>query len=271
MEFLGHIDPHIVLAYLAIGALVGFLAGMLGIGGGATMVPILVLLFEAQDFPREHLVHIAVGSAMATILFTSVSSVRAHAKRASVRWDVAAAMTPGILVGGFAGALIASRISTFALGVFFACFVYCMSANLWFGGQAKAGRDIPGRWALAGVGTVISTLSSLVAIGGAAMTVPFLVWCRVPLVHAIGTSSAVGFPVAVAATVGYVWAGMEHPVPSPSLGYVYLPATLIVACASVLTAPLGARAAHSLPTHILRRVFAALLFTLATRMLIKLW
>lgn len=271
MELLSQIDWSILAAYLGIGALVGFLAGMLGIGGGATMVPILVLLFEAQGFPREHLVHIAVGSAMATILFTSVSSVRAHAKRGSVRWDVAIAMTPGILIGGFIGALIASRISTFALGVFFACFVYCMSANLWFGGQAKPGRGVPGRWALAAVGAVISGLSSLVAIGGAAMTVPFLVWCRVPLVHAIGTSSAVGFPVAVAATIGYVWTGMAHSVPSPSLGYVYLPATLTVACASVLTAPLGARAAHSLPTHVLRRVFAALLFTLATRMLIKLW
>ncbi|HKO87631.1 MAG TPA: sulfite exporter TauE/SafE family protein [Burkholderiales bacterium] len=261
----------LLLAYLALGAFVGFLAGMLGIGGGATMVPILVLLFEPQGFPREHIVHIAVGTAMATILFTSISSVRAHARRGAVRWDIAKAMTPGILLGGFLGALIASRLSTLALGIFFAVFIYCMSLNMWLNRQPPAGGGAPSRTELVAMGGVISALSALVAIGGAAMSVPYMVWRKVPLIHAIGTSSAIGFPVALASTAGYIWMGTAQEVPSPSLGYVYLPATLSIVAASVFTAPLGARAAHKLPTGVLRRVFATLLFVLATRMLIKLW
>lgn len=269
MEFLPEI--HMLLAYLALGAFVGFLAGLLGIGGGATMVPVLVLLFEAQGFPREHLVHIAVATGMSTILFTSVSSVRAHAKRGAVRWDILKPMVPGILIGGIAGSLIAGQISTFALGVFFAVFVYCMSLNLWLDKLPPSTDGAASGKELFTAGSFISALSALVAIGGAAMSVPYMVWRNVPLIQAIGTSSAIGFPVALAGTIGYVWTGMAHDVPRPALGYIYLPAMLGIVAASVLTAPLGARAAHRLPTKILRRVFATLLFLLATRMLIKLW
>lgn len=259
-------------AYAAIGAAVGFFAGMLGIGGGAIIVPLLALLFEKQGLPRQQLLLLAVGTGMASILFTSVSSVWSHAVRGAVRWDVFRRITPGILAGGLAGATLASRVPTRGLALFFALFVYALATHMLFGRPPKATRDLPGPAGMFLVGAGISGLSSLVAIGGAAMTIPFMVLCNVPILHAIGTASAIGFPIAAAGTVGYVITGLlDGPLPALSLGFVYLPALAGLVVASVLTAPLGALAAHRLPTRRLRQVFAALLYVLATQMLVKLW
>jgi len=273
MDWLSELTPTIVIAYLVLGAVIGFLAGMLGIGGGATMVPILAWMFEARGMPREHLVHVAVATAMSTILFTSVSSVRAHAIRGAVRWDILKAFLPGILIGGVAGALLAGKFSTFGMAMFFACFVYVMATNMLVGGKKPTeGRTTPNAPVMFFAGFVISAISALVAIGGAMMSIPFMIWCGVPVVHAIGTSSAIGFPVALASVAGYIYTGLSQAdLPPASIGYVYLPATVCIAVASVMTAPLGARAAHRLPTAILRKVFAFLLYILATRMLIQVW
>lgn len=266
-------DPWLTIAaYLAIGAFVGFFAGMLGIGGGAIIVPLLAAMFEWQALPRDHVVHLAVGTAMATILFTSVSSVLAHARRGGVRWDLAKALTPGILFGGLAGALLAGKFSTFGLAVFFAIFVYLNATNMFLDLKPKPARQTPGPLGMFIAGTIISGLSALVAIGGAVLSIPFLVWCNVSLLSAIGTASAIGFPIALGGTVGYVLTGMQHAgLPPYSFGFIYLPALVGVSIGSVLTAPLGAKAAHSLPTKLLRRIFAVLLFVLATRMLVTLW
>jgi len=260
------------LGYAAIGAAVGFFAGLLGIGGGAISVPLLALLFEKQGLPREQLLLLAVGTAMASILFTSASSVWSHASRGAVRWDVFRRITPGILAGGLIGALLASRIPTRGLALFFALFVYGLATRLLFARAPTAARELPGPRGMFLVGAAISGLSSLVAIGGAAMTVPFMVLCNVPVLHAIGTASAIGFPIAAAGTAGYVLTGLlDGPLPRLSLGFVYLPALAGLVVASVLTAPLGALAAHRLPTRRLRQAFAALLYVLATRMLVRLW
>jgi uncharacterized membrane protein YfcA len=260
------------VAYLAIGVLMGFLAGLLGIGGGGAMVPMLLFMFEREGFPRESIMHVCVATAMSTVVFTSVSSLRAHAKRGAVRWDALKGMLPGIVVGGLVGTWIAGRLSTFGLALFFTVFIYLMAANLLIGGKPKGGRSLPGTAVLFFVGFVISAVSALVAIGGAMMTVPFLVWCEVPLVHAIGTSSAVGLPVALASTIGYIYTGLHQTgLPPHTVGYVYWPATLIIAAASVCTAPLGARVAHAIKTEKLRKLFALFLFALATRMLWQLW
>jgi uncharacterized membrane protein YfcA len=259
------------LGYLAVGAFVGFFAGMLGIGGGAIMIPLLVMLFERQGLPREHLLHFAVGTGMATILFTSVSSVLAHARRGAVRWDIARAITPGILAGGLVGAWIAKFFSTFGLALFFAVLVYTLAINMLFNRRPKPSRQLPGAAGMTAAGFIISFLSAMVAIGGAAMTVPFMVLCNVPILHAVATAAAIGFPIAVAGTIGYVATGWGDPsLPAATLGYVYLPALLGVSLASVALAPLGAKAAHSLPTARLKQVFAILLLVLATRMLVGL-
>lgn len=259
-------------AYLALGACAGFFAGMLGIGGGMIVVPVLALMLETQGLPREHLLHLAVGTAMATILFTGLSSARAHAKRGGVRWEIAWRMTPGILVGGVVGALVAERLSTRTLAIYFTVFVFLMAANIALDRKPKPSRQPPGAPGMFAAGAVIGGLSSLVAIGGTVMSVPFMIYCNVPIIQAVGTAAAIGVPIAIGGTIGYLYTGWSASgLPPWSLGYLYLPALAGITVASVLTAPIGAWLAHRVPGRTLKRIFAALLFLLATRMLVSLW
>jgi uncharacterized membrane protein YfcA len=260
------------LAYLGIGLVVGFFAGLLGIGGGAVVVPILVLVFTAQGLPAEHVMHIALGTAMATIMFTSISSMRAHHAHGAVDWSIARAIAPGILVGSFCAALLAGLISKRPLAVMFTALVFYAATQILFDLRPKDARELPGRRGMFAAGAGIGAVSSLLAAGGAFLCVPFFVWCSVPLRRAIGTAAAVGLPIAIAGSLGFVVQGLRvEGLPSPSLGYVYLPALVLVAATSMLAAPLGARVAHRLPVKRLRMVFALLLYALAVRMLMTLW
>jgi uncharacterized membrane protein YfcA len=245
---------------------------MLGIGGGALQIPLLVWLFQAQGLPPEDIVHLAVGTGMATIVFTSVSSARAHAARGAVRWDVVKSMTPGILAGGLVGSLIASHIPRFWFAVLFVATVYAAGLNMLFERKPNPTRTLPGPAGVFAAGAAISGVSAFAAVGGAFMSVPFMMWCNVPMIHAIGTAAAIGFPIAVAATTGYIAGGWGTPgLPEWSLGYVYLPALVGVTIASMAVAPLGVMVAHRTPTRVLRKIFAVLFFALATRMLVGLW
>jgi uncharacterized protein len=260
------------LAYLGIGLAVGFFAGLLGIGGGAVVVPILVLVFTAQGLPAEHVMHIALGTAMASIMFTSISSMRAHHAHGAVDWSIARAIAPGILVGSFCAALLAGLISKRPLAVMFTALVFYAATQILFDLRPKEARELPGRAGMFAAGAGIGAVSSLLAAGGAFLCVPFLAWCSVPLRRAIGTAAAVGLPIAIAGTFGYVVQGLRADgLPSPSLGYVYLPALVLVAATSMLAAPFGARVAHRVPVKRLRMLFALLLYALAARMLVTLW
>jgi len=259
------------LGYLGIGAAVGFFAGLLGIGGGAIMVPLLVMLFDAQGLPPEHMLHVAVGTAMATVLFNSISSARAHASLGSIRADLALRITPGIIAGGLVGSWLTTYLPRGVFAALFTAVIYIAATNILLGRQPKATREPPGAAGMFLVGFVISGVSTLGALGGAFITVPFLMYCNVPMLQAIGTAAAVGFPIGLAGTVGFVATGWNAAgVPSPSLGYVYLPALAGILIASVLTAPLGARLAHALPTRRLKQIFALVMYLVATRMLISL-
>jgi uncharacterized membrane protein YfcA len=259
-------------AYLAIGVAVGFLAGLLGIGGGMVMVPMLVFVFTAKGFPAQHMMHLALATALATIAFTSLSSVRAHHRHGGVDWAVARAMAPGIVAGSLAAALVAGFVPTRALAVFFTGFMFYAAAQMLVEFKPKASRELPGAGGLFGAGAAIGAVSSLLAAGGAFLSIPFLAWCNVPLRRAIGTAAANGFPIAVAGTVGYVAQGLRaNGLPEWSLGYVYLPALALIVAASMPLAPLGARLAHRLPIKRLRVVFALMLFALGLRMLFNLW
>ena len=261
-----------VAGYLAVGAFVGFCAGLLGIGGGAVVVPLLTMLLAAQDMPREHVLHLAVGTSMATILLTSVSSVRAHATRGSLRWDIVRAMTPGILAGGLAGSAIASRIPAALLATLFAVTVFIAATNILLERKPRPSRELPGPTGLLAVGFGISAVSAFAAVGGAFLTVPYMLWCNVPILQAIGTAAAIGFPIALAGTVGFVASGWGTAgLPQWSAGYVYLPALAAVALASMLLAPLGAAVAHRLPTRRLKQIFVFLLYALALHLIVKLW
>ncbi|MDR0776333.1 MAG: sulfite exporter TauE/SafE family protein [Azonexus sp.] len=257
-----------LLVYLALGAFVGFFAGLLGIGGGGVMVPLLVMLFAAQGLPAGEVMHLALGTSMATIFFTSLSSMRAHQAHGAVLWRIVARITPGILLGTVLGTHIASRVPTKALAVIFTVFICYVSVQMVLNAKPRAQRDMPGLFGTSAVGVGIGALSCLVAIGGGALSVPFMTWCNVKIQHAIGTSAAIGFPIALGGALGYIWNGWGVPgLPAGSLGFVYTPAVLAMVVSSVLTAPIGARQTHRLPVATLKRVFAAILLVLAVKML----
>jgi uncharacterized protein len=257
-------------AYVVSGAIAGFLAGLFGVGGGLLLVPLLLLMFDAQHFPAEYAMHLALGTAMATIVFTSLASMRKHHQHGAVNWQVVRRITPGILIGTALGALSASFIPARGLGIFFTLFVYFAAAQILLDKRPQASRQLPGTAGMTLTGTLTGWLSSMVSIGGGTIVVPFLIWCNVPIRHAIGTSAAIGFPIAVGGTLGYIAVGSHiDGLPEPHLGYVYLPALFWIALASVLTAPLGAKAAHRMKVELLRKLFAVLLIVLATKLLMK--
>jgi uncharacterized protein len=231
-----------------------------------------VFVFTAQNVPPEHLLHVALGTSMATIVFTSLSSMRAHHMHGAVDWRIARALSPGLLAGAFGAALIAGLVPTRPLAMLFTALVFFVGTQLLLDLKPRTTRALPGAPGLFAAGAVIGGVSSLAAAGGAFLAIPFLAWCSVPLRRAIGTASATGFPIAVAGTAGFILQGWNAPgVPGPSLGYVYLPALGLVVITSMLAAPFGARLAHRLPVKRLRMVFALMFYALALRMLAGLW
>ncbi len=260
------------LLYLVVGAVAGVLAGLLGIGGGLVIVPMLTFAFTAQGLAHEHILHLALGTSLASILFTSVSSLMAHHKRGAVLWPVVISITPGILAGTFFGTWIASQLSTNFLKGFFGIFLYYVATQMIMGIKPKPTREIPGTAGIFGAGSVIGIFSSLVGIGGGTLSVPFLSWCNTQVHKAIGTSSAIGFPIAVAGSLGYIvnGFGMDN-LPPLCLGYVNLTALAGIVAASVMTAPFGAKLAHSLPIDKLKKIFAALLYVVGTRMILSIF
>jgi uncharacterized membrane protein YfcA len=258
------------ISYLVLGTVAGFMAGMFGIGGGLILVPVLLFLFDLQHFPPEHVMLLALGTSMAAILFTSLSSLRAHHRHGAVNWRVVRNITPGILLGTGMGASLAAYIPTHGLAIFFTLFVYAVAAQILLDFRPQAARQLPGAAGMTLTGTLTGCLCSLVSIGGGAIMVPFQVWCNVPLRNAIGTSAAIGFPVAIGGTIGYVLTGSGIPaLPAYTLGFVYLPALFWIALASVIAAPLGAKATHHMKIGMLRKLFALLLLVLATKLLLK--
>jgi uncharacterized protein len=258
-----------LVMYCLVGGVAGILAGLLGIGGGLVIVPMLVYVFELNAFPKELIMHLALATSMASIMFTSVSSFMAHHRRGAVRWDVVRKIVIGIFTGTFLGSCFASSLSSNFLKIFFVIFLYFVAIQLILNKKPKGGRDLPGMAGMFAVGNVIGAVSSFVGIGGGTLSVPFMLWCNIKVHNAIGTSAAIGLPIAVAGTLGYIVGGWNVAgLPAYSVGYVSLPALVGIAAASVLTAPLGVKLAHSLPVDKLKRIFALLLFVVATKMLI---
>ena len=257
-----------LLAYLVFGAIAGIIAGLLGVGGGIVVVPALFWFFTAQGFSQELIMQMALGTSLAAIMFTSVSSLRAHHRRGAVVWPIVKAITPGILVGTFLGSCVAAKLSTGFLKGFFVAFLYYVSIQMLLNIKPKPSRQVPASAGMFGVGGVVGLVSNLVGIGGGTMTVPFLSWCNIPIHVAVGTASAIGFPIAVAGVIGYIANGVgKADLPGMSIGYIYLPALIGIVATSMFTAKYGAKLAHSLPVGTLKRVFALFLLAMATRML----
>lgn len=259
----------ILFVYLLVGAFTGVIAGLLGVGGGLIIVPVLVMLFQQWGFADSMLMHLAIGTSLATIVVTAVSSLYAHHRHGAVDWTVFRRLTPGIVVGALAGAVVADFMPTRALQLFFAVFEIAVAIQIGFQLMASPQRTLPRTVGMTAASGVIGALSAVVGIGGGTLTVPFLVWCNITLRKAVATSSAIGLPIAVAGAVGFAVTGWNAPqLPAWSSGYIYWPAFAAIAAASALFAPVGARLAHTLPVHVLRRFFAIFLAVLGVRMLL---
>jgi uncharacterized protein len=263
-------DLGLILALLVLGSMTGFAAGLLGIGGGMLLVPFITLLLSLKQFPPALVVHMAIATSLATILFTSISSVRAHHKHGAVQWPIVALLAPGILIGSWIGPWIGKQMNSSMLAAFFGIFVLTSATQMLLNKKPSATRDLPHRPGMFAAGGAIGILSGLVGAGGGFISVPFMTWCNVKIHQAVATSAALGFPIALAGTLSNIYYGSSvQGLPSGSLGFIYLPALLVIALASVATAPLGARTAHKLPVKSLRKIFAVMLYALAGYMLWK--
>ena len=235
------------------------------------MVPFISAILSARGLPPGLAVKMAIATSMASIIFTSISSVRAHHKKGAVRWDIVKRLAPGIVLGAMVASVgVFAVLKGSSLALVFAGFVGFSATQMFLDKKPAPTRQIPGTAGLLGTGGVIGFLSGLVGAGGGFVSVPFMTWCNVAIHNAVATSAALGFPIALANVIGYVISGQSvEGLPPYSFGYLWLPALAVVASGSVLTAPLGARAAHALPVKKLKRLFAALLYVLAAYMLYK--
>jgi uncharacterized membrane protein YfcA len=257
--------------YPLIGAASGILAGLFGIGGGLLIVPALVAVFAlaGSAVPDALAVHVAIGTSLAVIVVTSVSSIAAHHRRDSVAWPAVWRLVPGILAGGFIGARIADALARNPLQAIFGVLAILLALWMAFGRPPPPEGRRVGPLIWFPVGVVVGTISALVGIGGGVMTVSWLTWQGTPIHRAVGTGAACTLPVALAGAAGFMLTGADVPdLPSGSVGYVYFPAAIGISLASALTAPLGARLAHALPVKQLRRAFAILLAVVGLRMVI---
>jgi uncharacterized membrane protein YfcA len=274
-----------LLLYILTGVVSGFLAGLLGVGGGLIIVPALVYILPHAGYGPGVLVQTAVGSSLAIIVLTAVSSIRAHHRAGSLDWQMVRALTPGICVGALAGAALAGQLRGETLRVVYLVFLLAVAAEMLLewrppsqgkagrgeagGGRAgggEAGHGEPGRAVVTATGFVIGGLSSLVGIGGGTLSTPFMLWCGRNIHTAVATSAAIGLPIAVSGATGFVLAGLGRPdLPTDATGFVAWPAVAAVGGVSVLLAPMGARLSHRVAQRPLKRTFAALLLVLAAR------
>lgn len=260
------------MIYLGAGLMTGVIAGLLGVGGGLVMVPVLTWAFAAQGFPAAYNIHFALGTSLAVIVPTSLASLRAHHAHGAVDWSLVRRITPGIVLGTLLGGSMAVWLPDRDLKIFFVLFLFYAATQMLLGFKPQASRGLPGAVGMGVAGGVIGLVSSWVGIGGGTLSVPFQTWCNVGLHRAIGTSSALGLPIALAGAAGYAFSGQAvAALPAWSWGFVYLPAFLGLALGTALTAPWGAKLAHRLPVAKLKKVFAALLYLIAVRMAHGIW
>ena len=256
-----------IIACSALGIVAGILAGMLGIGGGVVIVPALVLILSAQDFPSEFIVITAVATSLCTIIFTSISAARAQIKRQAVDWTIFKLWAPTVVVGSFLSGFIAARLPAVVLEIGIAVFLLVISLIMLSRWVPDPSRSMPGKAGTTGLGLFSGVLSGLAGIGGGNVMVPLMVFFNVPMQRAVATSSTLGFPLAVVGTLGYVISGWGQSPADWSLGYVYLPAVALIAVFTVLLAPVGVSLSHKIPAPTLKRCFGGLLLLVAGRML----
>ncbi len=250
----------VLISYLLVGAVAGLTAGLFGVGGGLIIVPALVYSFTLLDFPVATLTQLAIGTSLATIVFTSISSVRAHHLYGNVDWSLFWRLAPAIAAGVVLGVHTAAGMAGNLLQILFGCFALLMALQMGFNFRPRPGRVVPGRAGLSVAGAVIGYVSALFGIGGGSLTVPYLSWSNVRMQHAVGVSAACGLPIAIVGFATNIWAGWgREGLPAYSTGFVYWPAFIGIVFTSTLFARVGARLAQRLPERHLKKVFAVFL------------
>lgn len=259
----------LLLGYILLGAIAGLIAGIFGLGGGIIIVPTLIFTFSYLDFPAQVLTHLAVGTSLATILFTSVSAIYVHHRKLAIDWSLALKLSVGMLFGGLIGAYFADFMPGALLQRIFAVYCVCVALQMWFAWSPKAILTVPARLGCILLGGAIGMVSGLFGIGGGSLVVPVLTLYRVKITQAIATSAVTGFPIAVSGTVGYIIMGWGNPsLPQGSLGYVYWPAMLGIILSSTAFAKFGALLAHRLPSRKLKKLLALVLVVVAIKLFI---
>lgn len=250
----------ILLAYLAIGAGAGVLAGLFGVGGGLIVVPALMFSFTFLGLSENVATHLAIGTSLATIIFTSLSSAQTHHSKGGIDWKIVRWLALGIVFGCILGSFMASLLQGATLKIIIGCFVILMSIQLGFNLKPKASKELPGKMGLSSVGGVIGWASAIFGIGGGALTVPFLVYCSVSMRRAVAASAACGLPIAITGALSYMWFGRGvEGLPDWSFGYIYLPALIGITATSMIFSRIGAKLAYRLSPDLLRRMFAVFL------------
>ena len=263
------ISPESLLLFLLLGCLVGLVAGLFGVGGGLVIVPALIWGLPQIGVAPAYATHLAVGTSLATIVVTSLSSIRAHHKRGGINWFDFRILTPGLLLGAWLGGIVAGWLDGEVLQRVFGLFALIVGARmLWARNSAQA--HLPGtRWIKGLTAALIGVVSAVVGIGGGSMTVPFLHATGVEMKRAVATSSACGLPIALSGAASFIVAGWgQEGLPPFSSGYVYWPVALIIVVTSSLLAPAGAALAHTLPEKKLKRIFALFLILIGIKLLI---
>ena len=256
--------------YLLIGAVAGTLAGLFGIGGGLLIVPVLAFCFAAMDFNADLVMVMAIGTSLATIVITSISSVRSHHSQGNVNWPLFLLLAPGIAVGVWFGVNTATELPSEQLQLIFGAFALLVAAQMGFGLKPKPSRELPAKPVIGAVGGGIGYLSALFGIGGGTLTVPYLSWSNVRMQQAVGTSAACGLPIAIVGAASNMWLGLGNErLPEHSVGYVYLPAFIGIVLTSSFFAGYGARLASRLPADKLKRGFALFLLVVGAQFIVR--
>ncbi|WMC12319.1 sulfite exporter TauE/SafE family protein [Oceanimonas pelagia] len=256
------------LMYMVLGAFAGTLAGLFGVGGGLIIVPVLIFSFNLQGIGGELVAHMAVGTSLATIMFTSLSAIHTHHQRRAIDWKLAAMLSAGIVVGAWLGGYTADKMSGLQLQRVIGLFAWLMAAQMLFNLMPSGSGKLPGKPVQVAMGGFIGWASGIFGIGGGSLTVPFLSWCSVPMQRAVAVSSACGFPIALVGALSYVVHGLDHgSLPDEAWGYVYLPALIGISVASMPFARVGAILAHKLSAVVLKRAFAVFLLLVGAKFL----
>ncbi|GMA11245.1 UPF0721 transmembrane protein [Acinetobacter gyllenbergii] len=261
-----------LIIYLLIGAIAGFAAGLFGVGGGLIIVPILYIVFTQMNYDPNVIMHIAVGTSLATIIVTSISSVMAHHKKGAVLWPVFRNLAPGLVLGSFLGAGVADLMSGQHLQLVIGVFAVWMAYKMFRGANAVVdpNRHLPSAALQLAAGGGIGVASAIFGIGGGSLTVPYLNRHGVVMQKAVATSAACGLPIAVAGALGFMWFGAKEQIEVPNtIGYVHIYAFLGISVMSFITAKFGAKVAHRLSPAMLKKCFAGLLVVVGSYFIYK--